>query len=103
MNDQVIRVLITAHDKASATFAKVRASALAMGDGLKGVDRDGDAASKTMYKIGNAARSMHSDLSKAGEALRGFGLGGAILTNLPVIIGLVVQLSAQLVELLLLS
>lgn len=129
MNDHVIRVLITAHDAASKTFAKVQASATAMGSKISGFARDNDkfthSTDRMEKSLSNLSYSMRSKLQQASDAAsnglrklnshvkdieKGFdkakgGLGlfqiamMVMIGSLPAIISLVVQLGAQLLAL----
>lgn len=97
MLENVIRIVITANDRASKTFAKVDASLETFRKRLKGTSRDNDTISRMFNDMSRSASKMSSQLDKAGDSLRKFGLSGAVITLLPQLIVLLVQLGAQLI------
>lgn len=99
MNDEVIRILITARDAASHEFAKVSRSVRNMRDGFKGVDTDLRSANKEMRDVGIQARKLSDDAHKLNRSFRKIGIAGAALFSLSPLIGMLVQLSAQFVAL----
>ena len=99
MNEQVIRILITAHDHASKAFKQVEMAAKSMRDGFNGVDRDSSNMSRGMNRIGQSARQMSGHLDRAKVSLKEFGLSGAAVMALGPLSDMIVALSGQLLTL----
>ena len=87
-------------EKVEKRFVRLRSSVQKSSDSVKQLlkdVRDNDRISRMFNDMSRSASRMSSQLDKAGDSLRKFGLGGAVLTVLPQLIVLLVQLGAQLV------